>query len=270
MHISADGKIVIAHDINTLRVFGEEHDITTTNYVGVLDQLLTLKEPRSKIPLFEEVLEWVIKMNNTNSSRVIKLMLDIKTDNDPKQLYDLMWVSFKKLNGVEYWRDKIIFGLWKSNFYFHDLLKDFEVINITFDFKAAQKFLTDIKMLNEEAKIDAVSIIHLVMYRGQDFSDLLKWASDSNIKLWFWTINDRAEFEYAIKKTRDSVGKLLLEGIITDDPLSIAEPHAKPIGIKYNIRWWIKKSLYDFFLFFFRRGYNLRPVFVFLVKMGFL
>lgn len=39
VHLSADGYWVCSHDQNTLRVTGVDHDIPTTNWVGVLDQL---------------------------------------------------------------------------------------------------------------------------------------------------------------------------------------------------------------------------------------
>lgn len=271
LHISADGYIVIAHDIDTLRVFGEEHIITATNYIGVLDQLLTLREPRSRMPIFEEVLQWAIDVNNRTDGRVIKLMLDIKADNDPNQLYALMWKCFEKLNSVDYWKDKIIFGLWRSSFYVHDLLKQFEVINITFDVRIAQKFYSDIKQIHPDARLDAVSITHFMLYRGQDFAELLEWASTNGIKLWYWTVNDNIELKYAVEHTRHSGGVSLLKGIITDDPIKVVAEDANNISItRYNINWWIKKNFFSIFLFFFRRGYNMRPIFLFLAKIGFL
>ena len=271
LHISADGYIVIAHDIDTLRVFGEEHIITATNYIGVLDQLLTLREPRSRMPIFEEVLQWAIDVNKRTDGRVIKLMLDIKADNDPNQLYVLMWKCFEKLNSVDYWKDKIIFGLWRSSFYVHDLLKQFEVINITFDVRIAQKFYSDIKQIHPDARLDAVSITHFMLYRGQDFAELLEWASTNGIKLWYWTVNDNIELKYAVEHTRHSDGVSLLKGIITDDPIKVVAEDANNISItRYNINWWIKKNFFSIFLFFFRRGYNMRPIFLFLAKIGFL
>jgi phosphatidylglycerol phospholipase C len=271
LHISADGYIVIAHDIDTLRVFGEKHIITATNYIGVLDQLLTLREPRSRMPIFEEVLQWAIDVNNRTDGRVIKLMLDIKADNDPNQLYVLMWKCFEKLNSVDYWKDKIIFGLWRSSFYVHDLLKQFEVINITFDVRIAQKFYSDIKQIHPDARLDAVSITHFMLYRGQDFAELLEWASTNGIKLWYWTVNDNIELKYAVEHTRHPGGVSLLKGIITDDPIKVVAEDANNISItRYNINWWIKKNFFSIFLFFFRRGYNMRPIFLFLAKIGFL
>lgn len=271
LHISADGYIVIAHDIDTLRVFGEEHIITATNYIGVLDQLLTLREPRSRMPIFEEVLQWAIDVNNRTDGRVIKLMLDIKADNDPNQLYALMWKCFEKLNSVDFWKDKIIFGLWRSSFYVHDLLKQFEVINITFDVRIAQKFYSDIKQIHPDARLDAVSITHFMLYRRQDFAELLEWASTNGIKLWYWTVNDNTELKYAVEHTRHSGGVSLLKGVITDDPIKVVAEDANNISItRYNINWWIKKNFFSIFLFFFRRGYNMRPIFLFLAKIGFL
>ena len=81
LHITSDDEIVIAHDIDTNRVFGEDYVITETAWKGKLDQLLTLREPRSPIPLFDDVLTWVIEVWDNGGQ--IKLMLDIKPDNNP-------------------------------------------------------------------------------------------------------------------------------------------------------------------------------------------
>lgn len=276
LHISADNYIVIAHDVDTLRVFGEDYNIPKTNYIDGLDKLLTLREPRSTMPLFEDVLTWCVNINekfkDLNVNRKIKLMLDIKTDNDPIQLYDLMWKLFEKVNGIDYWNDKLLFGLWRSDFYIPERFTDFPVIHITFDVNAAIKFYNQMKEVDGNAKLHAVSIINLVLYRKNDSLELIKWLNEKNIKLWFWTINDNLELQQAFKLARLSNGETLLEGVITDDPVKVLdESKSKEITTwKYNLRWWIKTNIYSLFLFLFRRGYNLRPFFVLMKKIGFI
>lgn len=255
-------------------MFGKKYDITKTDYHGCLDQLLTLEEPSSKIPLFDEVLEWCINVNEElkDSNRQIKLMLDIKTDNDAIQLYDLIWKGFENFNGVDYWKDKVFFGLWKSDFYIPEKLYDFKVINITFDIYAAERFYNELKLIDPEAKLHAVSMINLILYRENDKTKMINWIKDRNIKLWFWTVNDYIELREVIKTTLLKSGESLLEGIVTDDPTGVFHEEETTIvtGWKYSIRRWFKTSIYALFLFGFRRGYRLKMLFVGLKSIGFI
>jgi phosphatidylglycerol phospholipase C len=272
--VSADGYVVITHDVDTFRIFGEKHNINETNYFGVLNQLLTLDTPRSKIPLFEDLLNWCVEVNDNLeiSDRKIKLMLDIKSNNDPAQLYNLIWKEFELVKGIDYWRDKIIFGIWRSDFYIPEKLNNFKIVNITFDVYAAKKFYDEIKQIDENAKLHAISVINLHLYRKNDSLTMIKWLDDNKIKLWYWTINNYLELQRAKELATLPNGELLLEGIITDDPIGVLDESVskKVFNWKYNLKWWIKTNIYSVFLFFFRRGYNLKPFFILMKKIGFI
>lgn len=271
MHISADGHVVIAHDIDTSRVFGEPGIITETNYVGVLDQMLTLAIPKSKMPLFEEVLDWCVKVNEhyNQRGRTIKLMLDIKTDNDPTKLYELLWEKFDRIKGIEYWKEKIIFGLWKSNFYIPEKLNGFNVINITFDILSSLNFYKEIKELDENATINSISVINFILYREEDRSKMIDWAISKNLTLWFWTVNNYLELQQVIQICTLKDGTSILEGIVTDNPVTVIDKTSSPIiNWRYNIKCWAKMKMFGLFLFFFRKNYSLRPLFVQLRKFG--
>ncbi|GMM32506.1 phosphatidylglycerol phospholipase [Martiniozyma asiatica (nom. inval.)] len=263
IHITSDDKVIIAHDINTARVFGADYNITKTPWNNVLSKLLTLEEPRSPIPLFDQLLDWC--MNVCDGGTPIKIMLDIKTDNDPKKLYDLIWISFNNRRGVEYWNDKIIWGLWKPHYYLPEYLLGQEVININFDLKSAKEFNESIKIKN--GKLSGISIIGISLSVDNDKKDLIAWCEKENIKLWFWTINKNWELNYAIEECKLK-NSTILEGFVTDDPISLCK--YTPITTKDIINWWFKKHIYKAFLFFFRRGYHLKFIFTILHKVGFI
>lgn len=266
LHITSDNEVIIAHDIDTNRVFGEDYIVTETPWKGKLDQLLTLREPRSPIPLFKDVLSWVAEV--WDNGKEVKLMLDIKADNNPQQLYELIWEMFKDNRGVDYWKNKIIWGLWNTSFILSDYLKGWEVINITFDINVAINFN---KVCEENSvKLHAVSIFSMIMYNNAEASKLLSWAKDNKIKIWFWTLNKHCEVLKAIDFTMNGE---LLEGVITDDPpaaMGLPDQEGNKLSFSYNFNWWAKKQIYWLFLFFSRRKYDIRPVFRILQKIGFI
>lgn len=268
LHISSDKKIVIAHDIDTERVFGARYDITKTPYDGVLSELRTLREPHCKMPLFTETLKWFIE--EREEGKEIKLMLDIKTDNDPDELFHLIKNDLESFKSIEYWYDKLIFGLWRPDFYKLEFLKNFDVVHIAFDVNFAKTFVKAIE--NENGKISAVSLFSMVIYTETEKNALIELCETKGLKIWFWTINVKPELDDALKACQLSDGSNLLTGIITDDPISVRGENSKSknLGIVYNIQWWIRKRCYLLFLFLVRRNYNVFPLFKMLKRVGFI
>lgn len=235
------------------------------------------------MPLLDDVFAWCIKINNDEeikkNGREIKLMLDIKADNDPVSVMEKLWTECQKeregitsINPVKYWEDKLILGLWNANYYHVDISKHFPIVNITFDVNIAKKFYNQIREKDSNAKLHAVSIINLILYRESDRNELLKWAKEEDVKLWFWTVNENVELETIIKLCSLSNDESLLEGVVTDDAVKLLE---KPVegtsgGWKYTFKVWFKARIYALFLFLFRRGYNLRPLFIGLKSIGFI
>lgn len=263
VHITSDNKVVIAHDVDTTRVFGEAYNICKTPWEGKLDTLLTLREPRSPMPLMENLLSWVCGVYDDGGS--VKLMLDIKLDNDPQQLYDLLWKLFEEIRGLDYWKDKIIWGLWRPS-YILPQLKGWEVINIAFDIQAAIGFHK--VCLERNVTLSAVSMFHMIIYNRNEGKELLKFAEEQNLKIWYWTINKRNE----IIKAENFTGALLA-GIITDDPIeamSKQETLVNSFNLGYVVSWWFKKQFYWLFLTLSRRNFNLSPIFRVLQKIGFV
>ncbi|GAV28283.1 hypothetical protein PMKS-001753 [Pichia membranifaciens] len=282
LHTSIDGFVVVTHDVNTLRVFGGEFQISKTKYVGVLDQLRTIAKPRSPMPLLEEVLDWCVKVNEEvkHTGREIKLMLDVKSDNEPTLLMKKLWAECQKdrlKSGdsnemIKYWKKKLILGLWDSKFYDPAVSNNFTIVNITFDILKAQRFYKEIKEKDKDARLHAISMINLILYKAQDKDDMLRWAEEENIKLWFWTVNENADLQNIITICSLPSGNSLLEGIVTDDPIKVLDQSTlvKTPRWRYNLKWWLKSKIYSFFLLLSRGGYNLGPFVNCLKRIGFI
>lgn len=229
------------------------------------------------MPLLRDVLNWCIEVNENmigNDKIPIQLMLDIKTDNDPIKLYGLIFELFNELKGIDYWKDKIIFGIWRWDFYIYDNLKDFKVINITFDIQLAKSFYNKVLEIEPNAKIHGISIINMIIYRENECNELINWIRDNELKLWFWTVNDNIELQKIIKlcEEEENGNVSLLEGIITDDPIAVLDEQKAKLSVnwKSNLKWWVKVRIYSWFLYLSRRGYNLRTVFAILKRIGFV
>lgn len=263
VHITSDNEVVIAHDIDTRRVFGENYVVTETAWHGKLDQLQTLREPRSPMPLFKDVLAWAAGVWDQGGE--IKLMLDIKADNDPQQLYELVWAMFEANRGVEYWKNKIIWGLWTPAFILPSFIKGWEVINITFDVNVAVEFHK--VCLERGVELHAVSIYGVIMDNKVEGQKLLTLVRDNGLKIWFWTLNRHLEVAKAVEFADNGA---LLEGVVTDDPpAAMGIVNVKP-SVAYSLGWWFKGQLYWIFLTLMRRKYNVRPLFRVLQKVGFI
>lgn len=272
LHMSSDGKIVIAHDIDTRRVFGKQFNITQTKYSGVLDNLLTLKTPRSPMPLFEDVLKWCVKINEynrLNDGETVKIMLDIKVDNDPSILYPEIFKLFEEIQGIDYWRDKIVFGLWRIDFFLPDLLHGFPIAHISFDFHKAKAFYAMVKEDFSENNIFAVSMINLIVYREKEFKEFLSWLNAHDLKLWLWTINTNYELQKVLEFCKHSEDKDILDGLITDDPIGVFDPNKNNTWLSH-LRMLIRSTFYSIILTLMRKKYDITYLVKGLKKIGFV
>ena len=59
LHCTRDGKIILLHDARLDRTTTGSGNVAEMDYVGVIDQMVTLKQPAQKIPLFSEALELI-------------------------------------------------------------------------------------------------------------------------------------------------------------------------------------------------------------------
>lgn len=233
------------------------------------------------MPLLKDVFDWCVEVNEklSNTEREIRLMLDIKTDNEPSYLMKKIWSECQKerqnidsKNITKYWKSKIILGLWNSKFYDPEISSYFTVINITFDVKIAKKFYKEIKEKDPRANLHAVSMINLILYNDKNREELIEWAITENVKLWFWTVNDYTELCKISDLCSLPNGKSLLEGVVTDDAVRLFDKKVSSDSSNwiYNLRCYFKSKVYSIVVFLLRGGYNIRPLFNFLKFIGFI
>lgn len=267
MHISTDNIIVISHDSDTQRVFGKPYNVTQVSYKDTLSQLRTLREPHLPMPTLNELLKWC-REKSEKTGRNIQLMLDIKEDCDPKLLLKLLLADLEETGpNIDYWHNKLIFGMWNSRYYCEEM-DPFRIINITFDIDVAEKVVSEIK--EKGGKVSAVSIFYLVLYNPVLSKKLFDFCVKNDIKIWFWTINLRKEAIDAINFCALPSGESILAGLITDDPTGTAAKKPENLGYMYNASLFVKRHLYVGFLYLLHNNYKVGPIFRILKIIGLL
>lgn len=267
LHISKDNQIVICHDPMTQRVFGESYDVTKENYDTTLSKLKTIQEPHLPMPTLLEELKWC-REKSEKTGRNIQLMLDIKKDCDPELLLKLILADLKKVGpNVEYWKDKLIFGMWDPRYYCKEM-DQFRIINITFDITIAKDVVKTIQ--SKGGKVSAISIIYLVLYEPGYAKELFDFCKENDIKIWFWTVNFRCDVEDAIKFCKLPDGKSLMAGIITDDPIETGSKKSAKASWSHSMSLYAKRYAYVTLLYLVHNNYNTKPIFDFMKKVGFM
>ncbi|VEU19393.1 DEKNAAC100586 [Brettanomyces naardenensis] len=257
LHISTDKKIVIAHDVDTTRVFGETHLVNEESYDDVLSKLRTLREPHLPMPTFREILIWC-REKSEKTGRNIQLMLDIKKDCEPKLLMELLLNDLKEVGpSIEYWHSKLIFGMWDSSYYYKEM-DPFRIINIALDFEVSKKVVAEVK--SKGGVVSAISIFSMILFNDSMFKEMYKFCDENNLKIWFWTINLKKEANDAVRLCKLPSGKSLLAGLITDDPVAASAKQPEALGISYNLSLFFRRHLYVGFLFLVHRKFNLTAV----------
>lgn len=124
VQIASDGTVVISHDPNTARCFGEKHDIASTPYAGVLDRLLVTERPAYdgtgdeaawrklyKMPTFREVAELFARDERFAQTQ---LMVDVKLSNDVGVIARLVSVLRDVQPDLKgFWAQRTVFGIWR-------------------------------------------------------------------------------------------------------------------------------------------------------------
>lgn len=178
-----------------------------------LKELTNKADPNQKLLTFQELAEWFITQRDG-----IKIMLDIKPYNNKLILVKIIRDLLNVHNDLKFWYNKIIFGLWRLDFYefgyLTGLIKNFEIINISISPTISQSLIDYSKTLPEGFKLNAISIL-----------DISSWSSDfehyrntvlkpANINLYLWTINTPENIKKSI-----SIG---VNGMVTDNPVEVA------------------------------------------------
>lgn len=202
MQVAGDGVLVISHDVNAKRCFGESLDIQTTPYKGTLDQLETNDEFKQKMPSLAELAQLMV---NDARFKGVRLMLDIKRSNEPwviEKVIDSFRDANPDLDG--FWADRLVLGVWRL-----DVLRaceqyapKFPILHIGVSRLLADRFLP-------HPQVVGISLIHFALTTPGG-STMIKRAKEAGKVVYSWTMNDLQLIKWAISEN--------LDGIVTDDP----------------------------------------------------
>ena len=64
VHMSLDGVVVICHDARLKRLYGVDAEVTSLPWKNGLDQLRTLREPRSPMLTFRQLCQKIISVDS--------------------------------------------------------------------------------------------------------------------------------------------------------------------------------------------------------------
>ncbi|GAA5920517.1 hypothetical protein JCM6882_005414 [Rhodosporidiobolus microsporus] len=189
VHITADGEIVMFHDPHLDRTTNGTGRIQTQNYHGQLDQLRTNKSPHQKIPTLRETLQLLMRPENQH----VSLNIDVKVDNDPERLFQLIAELVKAHEGYETkLGPRLVLGLWHPKYVepAQRILPFIRKAHIGMSPALARKYFWD--------ACDSFSMNFgcLVGSDGERFRDECKRAGKD---LFVWTVNERREMIEATK-----------------------------------------------------------------------
>lgn len=116
LHLTRDNRIVLLHDDRLDRTTTGTGSVADCDYHGYIDGLRTLRSPHSKVPLFEDLIEFMQR----EECKHIKVCLDIKLTNDAYALFsniDRQLRTFQAENGETAFLqlcDRIKLGIWHT------------------------------------------------------------------------------------------------------------------------------------------------------------
>lgn len=74
VHISKDGQVVLLHDPTLDRTTNGKGLVSEVDYQGYIDTLTTLKEPKQPVPLFRQIVDLLLKPENSH----VDFLIDTK------------------------------------------------------------------------------------------------------------------------------------------------------------------------------------------------
>lgn len=212
VQVSRDGVVVVSHDENTKRCFGESHDITTTNYYGVLDQLQMLVEPHEHMPTLTEVASVFMEPDFAN----ITMMIDIKRTNSVSVVEKIIKSLLAAKNDIQFWADRVTLGIWKTEFLAvcEEHAPQFDLTHIGITLGYVDEFLA-----HKQVKIISLLFVSFLALGGKRTLEKIKKA---NKQAYVWTVNDENLMRWA--------RAIELDGVITDEVARLQEIIDEPIS----------------------------------------
>ncbi|OLL24117.1 Phosphatidylglycerol phospholipase C [Neolecta irregularis DAH-3] len=203
----------MCHDPNLLRCFNIKKQVSDMDYYGEIDKLLTVKEPKDKMPLLKDVLELV-------HTKVQWLLIDIKMDNPIRIIHEIAKV-LQVEDSLDFWAGRILLGIWHDKFLQH--------ISLSTTY-ARSKFL-------HHSQVQSLNMYLPSLYNENSF---IKEAQAMGKTVLVWTVNDEDWMHWAL-----DIG---VDGVISDYPNKTMKViHEKPGSFHWSfgkmVMMWTGKIL---------------------------
>lgn len=200
LHITKDEIIVLSHDANLKRCFGEDIKIADKTWDEIKD-LRTIQKPHERIPRLADLLQYLAEEGREH----VWVFLDIKLGNDADDIMRLIasTLSSNPPQTSAPWNERIILGLWAAKYLSpaQQYLPGFPMMHIAFSATYARQFF-DVANVGFNMMFYA-----LLMPGGRRF--LRDAQHVYKRKVLSWTINSEDHMKWCIRRG--------LDGVVTDE-----------------------------------------------------
>ena len=200
LQITKDDVVVLSHDANLKRCFGQDIKIADKNWAEIED-LRTTQKPYELLPQLADLLHYLAEEGREHTW----LFLDIKLNNDAEKVMRLIASTLASVPSQKSapWHSRVVLGLWATKYLApaQEHLPGYSTMHIAFNVTYARQFF-------EVANIGFNAMFYaLLMPGGKRF---LRDAQDVyNRKVLSWTINGEDNMKWCIRRG--------LDGVVTDE-----------------------------------------------------
>ncbi|KAF2758358.1 PLC-like phosphodiesterase [Pseudovirgaria hyperparasitica] len=141
IHLSQDGVVVLSHDADLQRCFGQPDKIITRDW-SYLSTLRTLAAPHESMPRLKDLLEYLTQPGCEH----IWVLLDVKVDNDAEEVMKRIAETVHSVPAVDKrpWHERIVVGIWSASWLTqtHTHLPLYPVTHISFSLLTSSRLLS--------------------------------------------------------------------------------------------------------------------------------
>ncbi|CAG8621384.1 9037_t:CDS:2, partial [Acaulospora colombiana] len=176
IQLTLDGEVIILHDASLDRTTTGEGKVSTKNFHGYIEFLTTKKPPHCKIPRFQDILDLLLKPENSSVWAVI----DVKIDNSPEVLIALSTI-LKNYGDLKDFKSRFNLGIWHPKFMpiARHYLSELPIVHIGCSVNVARRYFSDVDGYN-------MLFISLCNYGGKKF---IEEAHGQFKPVFTWTVN---------------------------------------------------------------------------------
>jgi len=200
LHITKDEVVVLSHDANLKRCFGEDVKIANKTWEEIQD-LRTIQKPHERMPRLADLLQYLAEEGREH----VWVFLDIKLGNDADDIMRLVasTLSSNPPQASATWNERVVLGLWGAKYLSpaQQHLPGFPMMHIAFSATYARQFLA-------VANVGfSIMFYALLMPGGKQF--LRDAQHVHKRKVLSWTINGEDHMKWCIRRG--------LDGVVTDE-----------------------------------------------------